>query len=388
MWVTIALMTSDRAIQGVEAIDVVEAWNLTELAAAVRDCAQRGRPIVDYGRYHRGYGHRPPDRHVRIDTAPGVVAHEAADMTVRVRAATPIGELQRDLAERNQWLPIDAPRDMAIGEAVAHHVFGPLRCGFGSVRDLLLGLRFVDAAGDELAVGGRTVKNVAGYDATRCMVGSAHTLGLLTELTLRTFALPPQVTRLTLAGLTPNTIEQQLTALLCSDAAPSGLAYIDGRLELTYCGPAKTCDAQLEALSLDAPIERIDTDAADYLAAQHDRITQRHAKQGLIKLIVPPGRTAPAIEPLGERVEALFTHGVIWLSGDWSAESAAALHDKALAAVEPLGGQVVWLKRPGDSEAIPPFAPGPSDARMLRQVKRAFDPQDVFNPGRLFACDG
>lgn len=388
MWATIGPMTTDRAIQGVEAIDVIEAWNLTELSAAVRDCVAQGRPIADYGRYHRGFGHRPPDKYVQITTAPGIVAHEAADMTVRVRAATPIGDLQRDLAERHQWLPIDAPNDMTIGEAVAHHAFGPLRCGFGSVRDLLLGLRFVDGAGSELAVGGRTVKNVAGYDATRCMVGSANTLGLLTELTLRTYALPSQVTRLILTGLAPSTIEQHLTALLCSDAAPSGLAFIDGQLELTYCGPAKTCDAQIEALTLDAVVERIDTDAAGYQAAQHERITQHHACNSFLKLIVPPGRTALVIEQLDERVEALFAHGVLRLSGDRAVEQAQALHAKALTVVEPLGGQVVWLKRPGDSKALPPFAPQPGDARMLHMVKRAFDPQNVFNPGRLLVCDG
>ncbi len=380
-------MTANRDIQGVEALDVVEAWNLTELSAAVRDCVKRGRPIVDYGRYHRGYGHRPTDKHVRIVTAWGVVAHEAADMTVRVRAATPIDELQRDLYERGQWLPLETPGDMTIGEAVAHHVFGPLRCGFGSVRDWLLGLRFVDAAGDELAVGGRTVKNVAGYDATRCMVGSANTLGLLTELTLRTFALPSRVTRVTVTGLSLAEVEPKLTAVLCSDAAPSGLVYTDDELELTYCGTAKTCDAQVDALPLGAQVERHDTDAAGYLAAQHDRATRRYAAEGLMKLIVPPGNVAQVIDRFDGHRESFITHGVTWLSGGWSAESAQALHNKALAVVEPWGGQVVWLKRPGDSEALPPFAPRPRDVAVQRKVKRAFDPHNVFNPGRLFKCD-
>lgn len=375
--------TEPTTIAGVQAGRVIEADNVASVGKAVRQAAGDGRAVVDYGRYHQQSGYPPPDGYVQINQPAGVIEHAPADMTVRVRCATPIGELRQVLAEANQWLPIDAPSDMTIGEGIAHHVYGPWRCGFGSVRDLLLGLRFVNAEGDEIAVGGRTVKNVAGYDVTRLMVGSANTLGVLTEAALRTFAVPGQVTRWRAAPLDPQAVEATLTDLLTSDAAPQGCALDWSRnppaFHVAFAGSSHECGLRSKAFA----------DWVRKTGSQPELVEQQGAvaidgwrwtAPTVAQLVVPPGRVASLMRAIVSQVEhatALLTHGVVWVG------TAAADHDESLVhAVAKLGGHRVWLRGP---RGAAPITPTPGDWPMQQRIKHALDPTDLFNPGRLWA---
>jgi len=115
-----------------------------------------------------------------------VIDHAADDMTVTVQAGITLAQLQQTLAQRRQWLPIDAvqPERATIGGLLATGRAGPRRFGHGTLRDYLLGVQAVDGRGESFAAGGRVVKNAAGYNLTRLMVGSLGTLGVMTEMTL------------------------------------------------------------------------------------------------------------------------------------------------------------------------------------------------------------
>jgi FAD/FMN-containing dehydrogenase len=131
------------------------------------------------------------ERKVREVRAPsGVVAVEAADMTVRVRAGTTVAELDAALAEAGQTVALPVWPGATVGGVLAVGHSG-LRCvGWGPVRDTVLQVRYVSADGAVVAAGGPTVKNVSGFDLCRLMVGSLGTLGLLGEVVLRTRPLP------------------------------------------------------------------------------------------------------------------------------------------------------------------------------------------------------
>jgi glycolate oxidase FAD binding subunit len=122
----------------------------------------------------------------------GVVSYVPGDLTLTVRAGTPLSEIERITREHNQWLPLDpyGSPDGTIGATIATASAGPLSSGFGLPRDLLLGLEFVNGRGDVVRGGGKVVKNVAGFDLSRLMTGSWGTLGVITEVTLRLYALP------------------------------------------------------------------------------------------------------------------------------------------------------------------------------------------------------
>jgi glycolate oxidase FAD binding subunit len=122
----------------------------------------------------------------------GVVSYVPGDLTLTVRAGTSLSEIDRVTREHDQWLPLDpyGSPDGTIGATVATASAGPLASSFGLPRDLLLGLEFVNGRGDVVRGGGRVVKNVAGFDLSRLLTGSWGTLGVITEVTVRLYALP------------------------------------------------------------------------------------------------------------------------------------------------------------------------------------------------------
>ena len=120
------------------------------------------------------------------------MSYVPGDLTLTVRAGTSLSEIERVTREHDQWLPLDpyGSTDGTIGATIATASAGPLASSFGLPRDLLLGLEFVNGRGDVVRGGGKVVKNVAGFDLSRLLTGSWGTLGVITEVTLRLYALP------------------------------------------------------------------------------------------------------------------------------------------------------------------------------------------------------
>jgi len=181
---------------------------------------------------------------VPVELSKDVVDYNPADLVISVGAGITLGELQRLLAREGQWLPLDPAgwEGMTLGEAILEGGAGPLRQGYGTPRDLVLGVQLVTGAGEVVECGGRVMKNVAGYDLVKLVVGSRGTLGVVTRAELRLRALPERDTtqlfvasspapllglarRLASAGLEPVALE------LLSPAAWRGVARQLGRGE-------------------------------------------------------------------------------------------------------------------------------------------------------------
>jgi FAD/FMN-containing dehydrogenase len=126
----------------------------------------------------------------RVVEAPtGIVAYEPEEMTVRVRAGTPVGELHSALAAHGQRTPL-VERGGTVGGAIAVGQNGIEQLGRGTLRSSVLQVRYVSAEGRVINGGGPTVKNVTGFDLPRLLVGSLGTLGLLAEVIVRTNPIP------------------------------------------------------------------------------------------------------------------------------------------------------------------------------------------------------
>jgi len=151
-------------------------------------------PVTAVGgrtQWHAGGSPPGPDLAGREVRAPaGVVAVEAADMTVRVRAGTRVADLDAALAEVGQTVALPTWPGATVGGLLAVGHSGLRRLGWGPVRDTVLEVRYVSADGAVVKAGGPTVKNVSGFDLCRLLVGSLGTLGLLAEVVLRTRPLP------------------------------------------------------------------------------------------------------------------------------------------------------------------------------------------------------
>lgn len=139
------------------------------------------------GEREAAVGGQDPDLVVATDRMAGVRHWEPAELVVSAGGGTGVGELDREVSREGQWLPLDPPLwwKRSLGGVVAGNRSGPLRAGFGTPRDHLLGATLVKGDGEILHLGGRVVKNVAGFDLLRLVCGSGGTLGVLAELTVR-----------------------------------------------------------------------------------------------------------------------------------------------------------------------------------------------------------
>lgn len=372
------------------------------IANAVRSAVQTGVPLVDYGIAHEGLGHPPPEPHTKLVQHGDVLEHYERDLTIRVASGCTIGKLQTVLAQTNQFLPTDADDDLTIGEMIQHNVYGPLRTTYGGPRDWLLGLSYINGQGHLVAVGGRTVKNVAGYDVTRFLVGSLGELGIIAEVTMRTFALPTTALLVQLS-LQPTQMDLLLPQWGLTDAAPSWISAIrkksgQFRIILSYLGSDTSCQIQFETLQRlikQEPEVRMDhskklnfSDDCDQRASLQN---WRRTAAAVVKIIVPPASTGFICDRLlsAHELDSVDTivahplHGCIFVGGPLQATQARCLDDCVLDLVDECGGFRIWIRRPAGAESIEPFAPPQPDWSMLQKLKRVFDPHGVLNPNRF-----
>lgn len=159
-----------------------------------------------------------------------IVDYPARDMTVTVEAGVTIGTLAKLLEQEGQQLPIDAPHvDVAtVGGNLACNVAGSRRYGYGTLRDYLIGVTAVDASGRIFHAGGRVVKNVAGYDLCKMMVGSQGTLAVITQATLKLKPRPESMGFLRANFSSFDDADAALATLATSDARPVSIDVANG----------------------------------------------------------------------------------------------------------------------------------------------------------------
>jgi glycolate oxidase FAD binding subunit len=162
-----------------------------ELARFVADNASGERralfPVGGRTALHYGYPRVEGDVTISMGDLARIVDYPARDMTITVEAGLRLEDLQKALAAEGQRLPIDVPQAhrATIGGAIATNTSGPGRFGYGTLRDYVIGISAVDGRGRLFSAGGRVVKNVAGYDLCKLLVGSLGTLAIITQVTLK-----------------------------------------------------------------------------------------------------------------------------------------------------------------------------------------------------------
>jgi glycolate oxidase FAD binding subunit len=304
----------------------------------------------------RDIGGAPPHDAVEVRAPAGVVSFEPADMTVTVLAATTVATLDAALAEHGQECPLD-PRDpdATVGGVLACGLSGLRRLRLGPVRDRVLEVRFVTGDGQIVRGGGPTVKNVTGYDLPRLLVGSLGTLGVITQVTLRTQPRPLESTW-AVSSASPTELRAQLFR-------PSCLAWDGTRTHVLLEGHPDDIASQRAS----AGLEPVDEAPAWPTGPHRGRAS------------VAPG----ALAALAPRLDALDCEwlaeggvGTVHLAAD--AEESLAT---ARAAVEAQSG---WMLREAGAPGLDPFGARPlPNLEVMTRIKDAFDPAGKLNPGRL-----
>lgn len=164
-----------------------------------------------------------------------LLEHEAPDLTCHVEAGMTLAALQAQLATKGQRLALDPPaaEQVTIGGLLATNASGPKRFRYGTARDLVIGLRVIQADGEIARSGGRVVKNVAGYDLNKLYIGSLGTLGVIVEANFKLHPLPPSEHTLLLTFVTLQDSMQTVIAITGSLLQPVALELIDARAAST-----------------------------------------------------------------------------------------------------------------------------------------------------------
>jgi len=216
------------AVLGVRPGTVFEPATVEEAAEVVAGSARDGKALAFVGGgTDLGLGAPPKrlDAVVRTGRLARFVEHAPSDQIVTVEAGLTLGELQKSLASHRQRLALDPPlpERRTLGGIIAANAYGPRRARFGTVRDLLIGLSFVRADGTLAHGGGKVVKNVAGFDLPKLMVGSLGTLGLIATATFRLHPVTEEEVTLLLPGRTATDVRALVAAVRKAQLEPTSV---------------------------------------------------------------------------------------------------------------------------------------------------------------------
>jgi len=277
-----------RAVDGVVPQVIVQPGTPEQVAAVLKFAAEHDLVVVPTGSFSRQHTGSVPERvDIVLETTrmKSILYYEPGDLTIGVQAGAKLGDVLATVEANGQTIPIDPPSAAraTMGGVIATTASGPMRHGYGSVRDFCLGVQFATTAGKVAKAGGRVVKNVAGYDVTKLMAGSYGSLAVITSVNLRVFPKPRQ-TRTFAAQF--NRFEDALQArdriVLNSPLTPLALEIVSPLASRALMRSAQQAwTLLLQAAGSDRVLARYRNDLSSTLAWESDGVGEREMWSGV-----------------------------------------------------------------------------------------------------------
>jgi glycolate oxidase FAD binding subunit len=417
-------MALGYTIDGAGPMPAIFCKSQEEVGREISRASEQGLAIYPVGgRTMFEYGLPPTRPGIAIDLQflQEIIDYPAADMTITVEAGMRMAQLQNTLRAHGQRLPVDVPRatQATVGGTLATNMSGPRRYGWGTLRDYLIGIQVVNDRGQLIKAGGRVVKNVAGYDFCKLYIGSLGTLGIISQATFK---------------VRPLLQEQALMLVSCEVAALSSI------LDLVHLSAAQPvcCDAINNRASRELQAGgNVRLPSADWLVVigfegNHDAVAWQiekimtelpvYARRGLdvragavaeplwqalaefplladvsltFKASILPSQSALLCRQLQSlagpiAVQAHAGNGIVigHAGADGTLEGALALLAQLQQWTVAAEGNVVVLRCPAEwKKQLPIWGASRGDRFLMKNIKDALDPKNIFNPGRfLDAC--
>jgi glycolate oxidase FAD binding subunit len=318
------------------------------------------------------YGQSAQGDKLDVSIHHGVVDYEPSELVLTARAGTQLTEIEATLDEAGQMLAFEPPYygdNATLGGTIACGFSGPRRPYVGAARDFVLGIKCINGKGELLKFGGQVIKNVAGYDISRLMVGALGTLGVLLEISLK--VLPKPVYEVTL--VLEQSADEAVKSMNHWAAQPlplSAACYVDGQIMIRLSGTEGGVKTAMRQLG-----------GEEYAQGEQFWQNVREHQSVFFEDDVPLWRLslAPGTPPLNFLLGQWFLDwggAQRWLKSDLVAEDIRA-------AVATLRGHATLFRNNPRNEAV--FHPLSSPLAALHyRVKNAFDPQSILNRGRLY----
>jgi glycolate oxidase FAD binding subunit len=382
-----------------------------EAGALIAEASANRTPLALLGSGTKSAVGRPAQTQASLSSAglTGVTLYEPAELVIAARAGTPLAEVVRTLALRNQELPFEpidyrpllgSTGEPTIGAVAAANLSGPRRIMAGAARDSLIGVRFVNGRGEAVKSGGRVMKNVTGLDLVKLMAGSWGTLGFLTEVTFKVLPKAERAATLIFRGLDDARAVEALSTALGSPFEITGAAHIPGfdaqgsRTLLRLEGFSISVDYRLNELRrllkrFGSPdiLERKGADAlwqsvrdATLVADPHDRAVWR--------VSTAPTKGPELAARVARAIDARWYYdwggGLVWIATDPRGDAGASAIRQAVRAT---GGHATLVRAPDEVRAsVDVFEPqAEALMRISAGIKASLDPNGILNPGRMYA---
>ena len=383
--------------------------NAAQVCAVLRLCAESDAAVTARGGgTAMTIGNSPTRVDVIIDVSRmnRLIEHDDANLTATVDAGIRIDHLQQVVAQRNQFLPFEPPSTLraSVGGTIAANLNGSRRSYYGNVRDLVIGMRVALADGEHIKAGGKVVKNVAGYDMCKLLVGSFGTLGIITEATVRMAPLPETSATILASASLAQTLEL-VRELSRSLLLPTAVSVTDGVLSADNSAPhnwriAIRCEGFSETVArqtgeLTAMARRVNLSAEVLDTAAQQSCWRQIAdfplcNDRLVYRITVPRSSVAALMTFIDAVQSFSptvlcdpSVAVIWIATTPNIEAARAFAELRSLAEEQRGHAVMFCAPAELKRNIDVWGTAPPAISLMREVKRQFDPRAILNPGRF-----
>lgn len=319
------------------------------------------------------YGESTSGEPLDVSGYRGIIDYEPSELVLTARCGTPLSRIEAELAERGQFLGFEPPRpggDPTLGGIIATGLSGPRRMQVGAARDFVLGATLLAGDGELLKFGGQVMKNVAGFDVSRLLCGSLGIFGIITQVSIKVLPKPRA----------EETLRLEMPAREAVDAFNrwggrplpiSAAAWHDGAAWVRLSGAAPAVAAARAVIGGDRVFQGL---ARKWWDALRHYTHPLYSESSVWRVSVPAH--APVLQLPGDPL--IDWGGALrWYSGDLEAFDVRGLAMTA-------GGTAMHWR--GSEDLRPRFHPlSRPITEIHRRLKRSFDPEGIFNPGRLLA---
>jgi glycolate oxidase FAD binding subunit len=392
-------------------------------AVTLRYAAERDLAIVPSSNATKLSTGNPPHRYdiaLSLKTMNQVRACEPDDLTACVDPGIELSAFQRFLRPHRLWLPLDPPGNAraSIGGIVATNSAGPLRLRYGALRDMVVGMKIATTAGKVIKTGGRVVKNVAGYDLAKLMIGSYGTLGVIVEINFKLYPMPAQRATWVLRVATLDAARDFRSKLLNSPLDPMRMVLLDSggvalaRAEADAAGfeiwlefggsepvllrSMKTLQEISKALGLAAcAIEDGLAEAAWNRISDFGSASSTQPGQVMLKAALPIGAAEEFVAWAREQAGRAGSPLACVCQNGVGIVHVALLPQEPIASLPDLvttlrnaaigkGGSLVIVRCPSDmKKRTDVWGPPGGDFALMRKLKQVWDPKGTLSPGRF-----
>jgi glycolate oxidase FAD binding subunit len=383
----LAAIVGPEYVRGLGGAVAVAPGNTEEIAAVLRLAQENHLAVVECGGgTKQGWGYPvAPALVLEMHRLNTLREHTWQDMTCTVEAGCTWAAMQSGLAQHGQFVAVDPlwPDKATVGGIVATNDSGALRQRYGGLRDLIIGMTIVLADGAIAHTGGKVVKNVAGYDLHKLMIGAFGTLGVVTSVNFRLHSIPRSAQSFTVSATSVEPVGRVMLAMLHAQLSTVAIQLrggVDGfDLDIQLASLPEVLETQAGALEGLAQGEGV------RLRAAADEVWNARQRQFDADVVCKGTMLPSEIARFAERIRGLGGESVTQAGGIMIAGFPVAAAGQLMELrreLEEGGGSLMVLKQPEETR-LDCWGTLPDSLPLMREIKRRFDPERILNPGRF-----